>query len=160
MGKGTVTIEIDAPCEAVFNLIHDYDRRLEWDTMLSSAEILHNEPVAAKGVTTRCVGTWRSGRLPLETVYVNFLPGQVAAVKLTNHPPFFDHFAATIRHRPLANGRSEVKYIYAFRARPRWLAFLLDPIMSWALQQETRARLAALKRFLESYSVPPAEIYR
>lgn len=149
MPKGRVTIQIDAPCDAVFDLIHDYDRRLEWDTMLRSAEILDDVTTAAAGVITRCVGTWRSLWMPMETIYVNFLPGEVAAVKLVNRPLFFDHFAATIRHRPLSGGRSEVTYIYLFRARPRFLAFIIEPVMDFALQRETRGRLNALKRFFE-----------
>lgn len=149
MPKGEVEIEIKASCEAVFDLIHDYGRRLEWDTMLRSAEILDEITAPDKGVSTRCVGTWRTFWMPMETVYVNYLPGDVAAVKLINRPLFFDHFAATIRHRPLPNGRSEVKYIYSFRARPRWLAFIMEPLMNVALRRETSGRLNALKRFLE-----------
>jgi hypothetical protein len=34
MPRESLSIEINAPCAAVFAVIHDYDRRLEWDTML------------------------------------------------------------------------------------------------------------------------------
>ena len=149
MPKSTVTVQVDAPCEDVFALIHNYDIRLTWDTMLSEARILGEADAAATGVTTRCVGSWRSGWMPMETIYVNFKPGEVAAVKLTNRPPFFDHFAATIRHTPLEYGRSQVDYIYLFRSRPRWLAPLLEPIMNVALRWETNKRLLALKAYFK-----------
>ena len=149
MPKGTVTIEIDTSCAMAFDLIHDYDRRLDWDTLLSQAILLGDAKSVGKGVRTRCVGTWRSGKIAMETEYITFEPGRVAAVKLVNRPPLFEHFAATIRHKPLSPTRSSLTYIYSFRARPGWLAFLLEPIVHAALQRETQSRLHSLKAFLE-----------
>jgi hypothetical protein len=37
MAHGEVTEIIPAPSQAVFDLIHDYSRRLEWDTLLQAA---------------------------------------------------------------------------------------------------------------------------
>src|SRR5690349_883244 len=115
MPRGSHAVEIDASCQAVFELVHDYARRLEWDSMLSEARLLGGATRAALGVRSLCVGTWRGGYLDLETEYVRFEPGLVAAVKLCNRPAFFDNFAATIRHEPLGDGRSRVTYIYNFR---------------------------------------------
>lgn len=153
MPRETVSVEVAASCTAVFNLIHDYGRRLEWDTMLSEARLLDGATEARLGVRSLCVGTWRGAFLPLETVYIHFEPGQVAAVSLTNKPPFFAHFAATIRHDALSETRSRVTYIYFFRARPRLLAPLLEPVMNVLLKREVRQRLNALCRFLERESV-------
>lgn len=83
--------------------------------------------------------------MPMETEYVQFVQGEVAAVRLTNRPPFFERFAATIRHADLGAGRSRVTYIYSFHARPRVLAWLLEQIMDQWLAWETRRRLAALR---------------
>ena len=145
MPRRTTSLEIDAPAADVFDLIHDYDRRLDWDSMLSSAEILGDADQACVGVRTLCTGTWRTLWMPMETEYVQFVPGEVAAVKLTNRPPFFERFAATIRHADVAEGRSRVTYIYSFRTRPRFLAWLLEPIMDRLLARETRSRLASLR---------------
>ena len=133
----------------VFDLVHDYARRLDWDRMLSEARLLNGALVADVGVRSLCVGTWRSAFLPLETEYVSFDPGHVAAVKLTNQPPFFAHFAATIRHTALSETRSLTTYIYSFRARPQSLAPLLEPLMQSRLDHEIRGRLLALRDFLE-----------
>jgi hypothetical protein len=146
--KGTVSVEVEASCTAVFNLIHDYGRRLEWDTLLSKACLLDGAAEAGLGVRSLCVGTWRGLFLPLETEYIRFEPGRVAAVSLTNQPPFFDHFAATIRHEPLSDTGSRVTYIYFFRARPRLLAPILEPVMNWLLRRETEKRLNALRNQL------------
>lgn len=150
MPKETFSIEINAPCTAVFEVIHDYGCRLQWDTMLREATLLDGATVAGIGVRSLCVGTWRSAFLGLETEYIRFEPGEVAAVKLTNHPPFFDSFAATIRHNALQDGRSRTTYIYAFHARPHFLAPLLEPIMNIFLKREVRNRLHALRGFIES----------
>lgn len=147
MPRGVVSVEVAAGCTAVFNLIHDYGRRLAWDTLLSKACLLDGAIEAGVGVRSLCVGTWRGLFLPMETEYVRFEPGQVAAVSLTNNPPFFDHFAATIRHKPLSEHRSQLTYIYFFRAKPKLLAPLLEPIMNRMLQRETRMRLNGLRQF-------------
>ena len=153
MPRAILSIEIDAPCDAVFEVVHDYGCRLEWDTMLREARLLGGATAAGLGVRSVCVGTWRSGFLALETEYIRFEPGRVAAVKLTNHPPFFERFAATIRHEAISEVRSRTTYIYSFRARPRFLAPLLEPIMNAMLRREVQKRLHALRHFLESQSM-------
>ncbi|MCL4302590.1 MAG: SRPBCC family protein, partial [Anaerolineae bacterium] len=85
--------------------------------------------------------------------YIRFEPGRVAAVKLTNRPPFFERFAATLRHDALGERRSRTTYIYSFRARPRFLVPLLEPVMNVMLRQEVEKRLRSLRRYLESQRV-------
>jgi hypothetical protein len=150
MRKGSYSTEIGASPEEVFDVVHDYERRLEWDSMLSEAKLLAGETVAKVGVRSLCTGTWKTAFLALETEYVRFEPGEVAAVKLTNRPLFFEHFAATIRHDAVGESRSRTTYIYSFRARPRFLAPLLEPIMDLMLAREVRHRLRGLRHFLES----------
>lgn len=144
--RGTVSVVVEGSCTAVFNLIHDYGRRLAWDTLLRKAMLLDGATEAGLGVRSLCVGSWRGAFLPLETEYIRFAPGENAAVSLTNRPPFFNHFAATIRHEPLGENRSRVTYIYYFQARPRFLAPILEPLMNWLLKRETQKRLLALQR--------------
>ncbi|MFZ1395813.1 MAG: hypothetical protein WAS33_02895, partial [Candidatus Promineifilaceae bacterium] len=61
---------------------------------------------------------------------------------------FFEACAATIRHESLGGNRSRVTYIYFFRARPRLLAPLLEPVMNVLLKRETQKRLDALRHYL------------
>jgi polyketide cyclase/dehydrase/lipid transport protein len=148
MATGTVCVDIEAPCDLVFDVLHDYSRRLRWDTMLSDARLLGDATAAAKGVRSRCVGTWRTAFVPMETEYVTFSRGEVAAVRLTNRPFFFETFAASIRHTALGKGASRVTYTYSFRVRPHVLAPLLTPIVGRLMASETRARLLALRDFV------------
>lgn len=94
------------PSEAcqVFALLHDYDQRLEWDTLLWEARLTRGCEVAEKDSTSLFVGKPFFGLIGVETRYVIFRPGEIAAVKLVNHPPFFREFAASIRHEDNAEG--------------------------------------------------------
>ena len=109
MPRETYTQEMNAPAKVVFDVIHDYGRRLEWDSMLTKAELLDGATEAGLGVRSLCVGTWRSLFLGLETEYIRFTLGQAAAVKLTNRPPFFDEFAATIDAEDAATAAQAVQ---------------------------------------------------
>jgi hypothetical protein len=149
MPHGAVSEIIPAPSEAVFDLLHDYDRRLSWDTLLSAAYLTDGHSSAGLGVTSVCVGRRSLGGLALATVYVAFDRPRLAAVKLVNRPAFFDTWAASIRHEDLEGGQSRVTYTWTFTARPRWLAWLLEPVMQRVFAWETKKRLAALKRYFE-----------
>ena len=147
MPHGTASEVIPATSAAVFDLLHDYDRRLTWDTLLSAAYLADGHTEAGPGATSVCVGRRSLGGLALKTVYVAFDRPRLAAVKLVNSPMFFHTWAASIRHEDLVNGESSVTYTWTFTARPRWLAWLLEPLMQRVFAWETRKRLAALREY-------------
>lgn len=140
MVRDAVSEDISAPCEAVFDLVHDYAQRLKWDTLLREAFMEGGAPPATGNVAV-CSGTWLVGGLTLRTVYVNFQRGKVAAVKMVNSPPFFRTWAASIRHEPLPHHHSRVIYTWHFNASPAFL----EPVMARFFRWETRRRLRALK---------------
>jgi hypothetical protein len=146
MPRGSVVERIPARRADVFRLMHDYKRRLEWDTLLQSAVLTEG---AEAGLHARavCKGRFYLGSIEIKSEYVSFREPDVAAVKMVNHAPFFDAFAATIRHRDLGDGWSQVEYIYQFTARPAWLRWLLHPVMQALLRFETRRRLRSLRLF-------------
>lgn len=150
MPKDSVTEIIDAPAEEVFALLHDYERRLEWDTLLQKAYLEPEFERAGVGAISVCQGKSHLGGFALRTEYVSFQPGKVAAVKMLNHPPFFETFAASIRHFKIDENHSRIVYEYNFTAKPRILRFILHPMMRRVLSLETRRRLKALKRFFAS----------
>lgn len=159
MAHGKVTAIIPASSEAVFDLLHDYSRRLEWDTLLRAAYLDDGFTTAGRGATSVCVGRRSLGGFALKTVYVTFERPAVAAVKLLNRPPFFDTWAASIRHADLAPGESRITYTYTFTARPRWLRFALEPLMARVFAWETRRRLRALAAYVREMggeATPPA----
>ncbi len=143
------TIEIDAQDGVVFDLIHDYGRRLEWDPFLKEASLL-DAGEAGVGVTCRCVARNVFGGLAMEAVYVSFDRPAVAAVKMVRGPLVLESFAATLRQDRIADHRTRVTYRYNFETRPKWLRWLLNPVCSRIFASEVRNRLKQLKRFLEN----------
>lgn len=142
-------IEIRASPEAVFDLLHDYARRLEWDPFLKEACLLEGAQAAGLGVKTRCTARNRFGGLAMETVYLSFDRPKVAAVKMTRGPAVLETFAASLRQQDVGVGRTRVTYRFNFSTRPRWLRAIAGPIASVLFRREVRRRLAALKSHLE-----------
>ena len=149
MPAGSVSIDIHAAPEVVFDLIHDYSRRLEWDPFLREAYLLNDAETADLGVSSRCIARRAVGGSAMDTIYVSYARPAVVAVKMTRGPKFFRSFAATIRQDRIDDNTTRVTYRYNFISRPRWLAFLIEPVVQWVFHRETSRRLAALKRFLE-----------
>lgn len=152
MPSTAVTQRMPRPAREVFDLLHDYSRRLEWDTLLREARLIQGHERAAKGAISRCVGRHFSGLIAVEAEYVSFKPGELAAVKMINRPPFFEEFAASLRHEDVAEGGSDLTYKVHFLARPRALRWLLHPVMRLVLRHETKKRLRSLAVFLHSHS--------
>jgi hypothetical protein len=140
---------IPAPSETVFELLHDYERRLEWDTLLREAYLEPEFSEAARGAISVCRGKRILGGFAVRTEYVSFEKGKVAAVKMLNHPPFFASFAASIRHLKIDDAHSEVIYKVNFTAKPKWLHPILNPLMRAVFVWETHKRLRALKNFFQ-----------
>ena len=152
MAHGEVAEIIPASSQAVFDLLHDYSRRLEWDTLLQAAYLDDGCTVAGKGATSVCVGRPSLGGIALKTVYVAFDRPWLAAVKMVNQPPFFESWAASIHHEDLSPSSSRITYKFQFTSRPRLLRLLLEPIMGRIFQWETRRRLRALKSYFERHA--------
>ncbi len=139
-------IVIGARPAELFALTQDYGRRLEWDPFLKSADLLNGAQQPSVGVRAWCVA--KSG-LGMETEYVSFNPPRTTAVKMTRGPRLIDRFAGSWRFEEIAPGQTRVSFRYGLRARPRWLAWLLTPVLSWVFARDTRKRLVALKSAVE-----------
>ena len=148
MAHGEVSEVIPARSEVAFDVLHDYSRRLEWDTLLRAAYLEDGHLVAAKGVTSVCVGRRSLGGMALKTVYVTFHRPTLAAVKMVNSPPLFQSWAASIHHEDVSGDRSRITYKFHFTTKPRWLRFILDGVMEKVFVWETKKRLQALGAYL------------
>lgn len=143
---------IPASAADVFAIVHDYKRRLEWDTLLSEAYLEPEFSEAMRGAVSVCRGKMILGGFSLRTQYVSFEKGKVAAVKLLDQPPFFESFAASIRHFEINENNSEIIYKVNFTAKPKFLRWFLHPLLRVIFAWETRKRLKALKVFFQSRS--------
>ncbi len=139
--------EMPVGIEETFDLLHDYPARLTWDTLLRRAETVDGVP-PGKGVEAVCRARWSLGGLSFRTRYLTFDRPTLAAVTLVNRPPLFATWVASIRHRPLDGGRSEVVYTLSFRCRPAVVARVIEPVALAAFRWETARRLRALSAHL------------
>lgn len=119
MPSATIQHQMPVASAEVFALLHNYSRRLEWDTLLREARLTRGHTQAALGATSLCVGKPWFGLIGIETRYVTFKPSEIAAVEMINRPPFFDHFAASIRHQDKEHGLM-ADYKLEFTARSRY----------------------------------------
>ena len=148
MAHGEISELLPASSVDVFDLLHDYKRRLEWDTLLQAAYLEDGHEAAGKGVTSVCVGRRSLGGIALRTVYITFERPTLAAVKTVNAPAFFESWAASIHHEDLSAEESRITYKFHFRSKPRYLRFIMEPVMKMVFDWETRKRLRALRSFL------------
>ncbi len=144
------TIEIQADRAALFALTQDYGRRLVWDPFLKEARLVDEATQPAVGVRAWCVA--RTG-MGMETEYVSFSPPDVTAVKMTRGPALLESFAGSWRFEAAAPGVTRVVFCYNLVTRPRWLRWLIEPLIRWHFARDTRRRLQALKRAVETTDI-------
>jgi len=137
------TAVVDAAPEVVFALTQDYSVRLKWDPFLRTAVLLNGATEPCVGVRAWCVA--RSG-IGMETEYVSFTPPRIAAVKMTRGPKILETFGGAWEFTPIDGARTKVMFRYQLRARPRWLAWLIEPVAQWWFSRETRLRVVALAK--------------
>lgn len=144
------SLEIQAEPAALFALTQDYEHRLAWEPFLQEARLLDGARQPGVGVRAWCVARTGFG---METEYVSWLPPRVAAVKMTHGPAFLAEFAGSWRFEPQAPGRTRVSFTYHLAAHPRWLRWLLDPILQCVFARDTVRRLRALKRAADTTDI-------
>lgn len=144
------SIDIKAAPDVIFDLIHDYGRRLEWDSFLQEACLLDGAERAGMGVKSRCTARRGFGGLAMETVYVSFDRPRVAAVKMTKGPLLLETFAASLRQDEIGPGITRVTYRFNFATKPKLLRVIGDRVAAVLFGREVRERLRALKRHLEA----------
>ena len=149
MQKSSCSIIIPASSTAIFDLVHNYDQRLDWDPFLRKAILLENATHASVGVSSRCSSRWSLGGFSMETIYISFKRPNLAAVKMTRGPFFLKSFAASIRHHRLDDHHTKVTYQYSFQIMFPFDHFLFNKIIQSNFNRETSRRLSALSSYLE-----------
>ena len=139
---------LPVPADVAFDVVHDYRDRLRWDTLLREASTVGGAP-PGRGVEAVCRARWTLGGLTFRTRYVTFRPPHLAAVTLTSRSPFFAGWAASMRHRDLDGGRSEVVYTLTFTGAPAPLRRPVEAVAPRVFRWETGRRLRALAGYLE-----------
>jgi hypothetical protein len=85
----------------------------------------------------------------METEYVSFSPPKTTAVKMTRGPWFLNRFAGSWHFDEVGPGHTRVSFRYNLQAWPKWMAWLLVPLLARAFARDTRRRLQGLKDAVE-----------
>jgi ribosome-associated toxin RatA of RatAB toxin-antitoxin module len=139
------SIVVRAPRAALFDLMQNYDRRLEWDPFLSEARLVDARE-AGLGVRAWCVD--QAGR-GMETEYVSFERPERVAVRMTRGPWMFGKFAGAWIYESVEPDSTRVIFKYHVRSRIH-LGALSDFVLAKIFAREMQMRLDALKRAVES----------
>nr|WP_173172450.1 hypothetical protein [Pseudomonas tohonis] len=133
-----------------FEAFHNHRVRLKWDTLLSVAHMETGESHPSINAVSFNRGKGWKRLLAMRTRFVNYQPGKVAAAMLVAPTGLFESWAASMRHRDIEEGRSELIYSFSLKLRPGWLGVLLDPLANRVFAWEAHKRFAALAVFLAS----------
>jgi hypothetical protein len=67
---------------------------------------------------------------------------------MTRGPWILESFGGAWEFGPAGNGATSVSFRYQLRTRPRWLAWLIEPLARGWFSWETRKRVVALQAAL------------
>ncbi|UZE26925.1 hypothetical protein [Pseudomonas asplenii] len=150
MTQRRITLIMPASAAEAFEAFHNHDIRRQWDTLLSAAGVEGGGNHPYIGAITFNHGRGWKRHFALRTRFVNYLPPKVAAAVLVEPAGWFHWWAASMRHRDLGNQTSELIYTFNVQLRPRWLGWLLDPLVQRIFEYETRQRFAAMAGYLRN----------
>jgi hypothetical protein len=140
----------------VFDVLHDYERRLEWDPVMREARLTGGRSLAGPGATRHSRTSLQLGSLELDEQYVTFHPGELASLKMVNHPPLLDSFGTCTRHKDTPQGSVAI-YSANFHTRPKWLRPVMEPLAAALLMFEAKRHLRSLAEEVKRRKPPPSD---
>jgi hypothetical protein len=150
MSRHKITLVMPASAADTFEAFHNHFVRLEWDTLLSAAHVEGGGSHPYTGAVTFNQGRGWMRSLSMRTRFVNYQPGKVAAAILVEPAGIFQEWSASMRHRDLHEGKSELVYTFSLRLRPRWIGWFVDAWANRLFAHATRKRFEALADHLRA----------
>ncbi|WP_245811512.1 SRPBCC family protein [Paraburkholderia megapolitana] len=150
MARRQMVFVMPAPATAAFEAFHNHGKRLEWDTLLSKAEVEGGGTYPYVGAVTLNVGRGALRGPGMRTRFVSYESPRLAAATIVEPSGLFAYWGASMRHRDLPDGTSELIYTFNLKLRPRLLGLLFDPLAARIFAHETRRRFTAMAAWLEA----------
>jgi len=144
--------EMPAPAEVVFDAFHYHHWRHRWDSLVQATHVLDGAPCPYVGAVTANAGGGWLRPLSMRTEFISYDRPTVAAARMQGRSFPFSRWAASMRHRPLEDGRSLMVYAYSFETAPRALRWLLDPVTKRVFDWQTRRRFGRMRAFLAGHA--------
>ncbi|KRP45750.1 hypothetical protein TU73_11440 [Pseudomonas libanensis] len=146
--RGRIVLTMPATAAATFEAFHNHRVRLEWDTLLSRAEIEGGGCHPYIDAISYNQGRGWKRCLSMRTRFVNYRTSELTSAVLVEPSGPFAWWAATMRHRDLSGGTSELVYSFTLQLRPAVLARLVNGLAIRVFEYETRKRFLALDQYL------------
>lgn len=141
-----------APAAVVFDAFHYHHWRHRWDSLVSATEVLGGAPSPYVGaVTQNTGGRWMRG-LSMQTRFVSYDRPHLAAASMVGTAFPFSRWAASMRHKDMAEQGSLLIYTYTFEVSPRCLAWALQPVVRVIFAHQTRKRFHRLQAYLSEHA--------
>ncbi|UOY08958.1 SRPBCC family protein [Muricauda sp. SCSIO 64092] len=138
-------IAIEREQRDVFDYTQNYRFRLDWDTLLSQADLLDGVSTANVGAKAHCVA--HNGH-SMVTRYITFNRPERTAIEMIQGPYMFSSFHGCWVFKATSRKATEVSFLYSYQLR--FPFNLVGLMVNRVLRQHTKQRLASLKRNLES----------
>lgn len=132
---------IHAELATAFHISQDYACRSLWDPFAKRIQREANGHVS--------ITAWHGMQMRIK--YVSWRPPECAAIQMVDGPRVLKQFAGSWRFIQHASDVVEVRFRYQLKAAPGW--HFLESWMLRYFNMETKRRLDALKRYLESTQV-------
>lgn len=143
-------IEFPMPCNEaiVFDAFHHHHWRMRWDSLVSSTHVVGGASCPFVGAVTENTGAGALKALSMRTRFVSYEPPRLAAAAMLGRSFPFTRWAASMQHRATGLNKSLLIYTYSFQVGPTALRWVLEPIVKWVFEWQTRRRFERLQDFL------------
>ncbi len=142
--------EMPASCEVVFDSFHYHQWRSRWDSLVSRTHVVGDAPCPYVGAITENVGSGWMRSLSMKTRFISYDRPRIAAATMVKRSFPFTFWAASMKHKTLDGQRSVMIYTYTFEVGPKALRWIVEPIVKWIFDRQTRRRFSRLKNYLVS----------
>src|SRR5690349_7678145 len=102
-----------ASAAEAFEAFFNHRKRLQWDTLLKVAYVESGGDHPSKGVITVNEGRGWTSLFSMRTEFLHYDPPRRASAKMVTPTGPFALWAASMHHKDLAPGSSEIVYAYS-----------------------------------------------
>jgi hypothetical protein len=136
----------------VFDAFHHHYWRARWDSLVSATHVLGGSPSPFVGAITENTGAGALRGLSMRTQFVSYDRPLVAAATMLGYSFPFTRWAASMRHRATGFQESMLIYTYNFEVGPTALRWMMEPIVGWIFDWQTKRRFTRLRDFLKLHA--------
>lgn len=148
MAHRRLEFEMPANAAIAFDAFHYHAWRSRWDSLVGHANVVGGAPCAFVGAETNNTGGRWLRLLSMRTRFVTFDRPRLAAATMVGTSFPFTKWAASMKHADLGDDRSLLTYVYTIEAGPKWLRWLIEPVVDRVFARQTKNRFERMSWFL------------